>query len=227
MLRKINLREGSLLDRYRYGVLKARAVRHIQGFGSQPHFHLCLQDDRGTKYRASINIRSKAHPSELLYGIGSCLPDEAERLKALPGGFTPIERGLPVQGLDYVRRPLLRREDLVPLPASLPGPDNDLNEKILALIDAAISAGADLYVFGDCWGPEPETPDYYFGFRPGRGVHNIHMNQGNARPWHDDNGAFRDGALLVHFPRDDRWTGLVLAFQSQSWETDEHGRAAD
>ncbi|MWJ31324.1 MULTISPECIES: YukJ family protein [Saccharibacillus] len=213
------------VSRYRYGVLKAKAIRSIHGFGSQPHFHICLQDDRGVQYRASINIRSKAYPSELLYRIGACLPDDAERLKLLPGGFTPIERGLPVRGLDFVRRPLLRREDMVPLPASLPGPDNDLNEKIVACIDAAVIAGADLYVFGDAWGPEPKTPDYYFGFRPGRGVHNIHMNQGNEGPWQGDNGAFRDGAILVHFADGDRWVGLFLAFQSQSWHTDERGQA--
>ncbi|NGZ75343.1 YukJ family protein [Saccharibacillus alkalitolerans] len=215
------------MSRYRYGVLKAKAVRSIHGFGSQPHFHICLEDDRGTRYRASINIKSKASPSELLYCIRPCFPGDAEQLKALPRGLTPIEKELPVRGLDFVRRPLFRREEMVPLPASLPGPDNDLNEKIVALIDSAIAARADLYVFGDSWGPEPETPDYYFGFRPGRGLHNIHMNQGNARPWHDDNGAFRDGAILVRFAEGDRWIGLFLAFQSQSWETDERGHAAD
>lgn len=215
------------MNRYRYGVLKAKAIRSIHGFGSQPHFHICLQDDQGVQYRASINIRSKAYPSELLYWIGACLPDEAEALKNLPSGFTPIEHHLPVRGLDFVRRPMVRREDMVPMPASLPGPDNDLNEKIVACIDAAILAEADLYVFGDAWGPEKDTPDYYFGFRPGRGLHNIHMNQGNKPPWHHDNGAFRDGAILVRFADEDRWIGLFLAFQSQSWNTDERGQAAD
>ncbi|WP_172254104.1 YukJ family protein [Saccharibacillus deserti] len=215
------------MNRYRYGVLKAKAIESIHGFGSRPHFHIRLQDDRGSSYRASVNIKSKAYPSELLYHIGPCLPDDAEALKTLPGGFSPIQHGRPVQGLDFVRRPLPSQEDMVPLPASLPGPDNDLNEKIVALIDAAMLAHADLYVFGDSWGPEPKTPDYYFGFRPGRGVHNIHMNQGNEHPWHEDNGAFRDGAILVHFAEGDRWTGLFLAFQSQSWKTDERGRAVD
>lgn len=210
---------------YRYGVLKARAIRSIHGFGNQPHFHICLQDDRGTRYRTSINIKSKSYPSELLYWIGPCAPEKSEALKALPSGFTPIEHALPVRGLDFIRRPLFRKEDLVPLPASLPGPDNDLNEKIVALVDAAVLANSDLYVFGDAWGPEARTPDYYFGFRPGRGLHNIHMNQGNARPFHGDNGIFRDGAILVHFAEDDHWIGLFLAFQSQSWETDEQGHA--
>ncbi|MDO3412564.1 YukJ family protein [Saccharibacillus sp. CPCC 101409] len=215
------------MERYRYGVLKARALRYIHGFGSQPHFHIALQDDRGTQYRTSINIKSKAYPSELLYRIGPCKPDDASKLQALPSGFTPIERGLPVHGLDFVRRPLFGRSDMVPLPASLPGPDNDLNEKIVARVDEAIAAEAELYIFGDCWGPEPETPDYFFGFKPGRGIHNIHMNQGNAGPWHGDNGAFQDGGVLVHFKQEDRWIGLFLAFQSQSWNTDERGHAAD
>ena len=215
------------MNRHCYGVLKAHAIRYIHGFGQQPHFHIHLQDDRNLNYRASINIQSKSYPSELIYSINSCDPHEAEALKQLPSGLTSIQQNLPLHGLDFIRRPLCDKTDMIPMPASLPGPDNDLNEKIVALIDGAISANAELYVFGDSWGPENETKDYYFGFLPGRGLHNIHMNQGNHEAWQRDNGTFRDGGILIHFAKEDRWVGLFLAFQSQSWITDELGQAAD
>jgi uncharacterized protein YukJ len=64
-----------------------------------------------------------------------------------------------------------------------------------------------------------------FGFEPGRGVHDVHMNQGNAR--HDyharDNGIWQDGALFLHLKREPRWVAVFLAFQSQQWQTDDHG----
>ena len=36
------------------------------------------------------------------------------------------------------------------------------------------------YAFGERWGPETPSKDKVFGFKPGNGVHDIHMNQGNS-----------------------------------------------
>ncbi|TKH08266.1 DUF2278 family protein, partial [Bacillus wiedmannii] len=43
-------------------------------------------------------------------------------------------------------------------------------------------------------------------------------------------GIWQDGALLIHFENADnenenKWVGIFLAFQSQSWCTDEQGHA--
>ena len=108
-----------------------------------------------------------------------------------------------------------------PLPADSQGPDNDLDEMIGAMImRAKEDQGARLYAFGGRWGPRPD-PDAVFGFEPGNGVHDIHMNQGNAPCFARDDGVWQDGALLMHFPGAGRWVGLFLAFQSQAWHTDD------
>jgi hypothetical protein len=60
-----------------------------------------------------------------------------------------------------------------------------------------------------------------FGFLPGNGVHDIHMNQGNSRRFSGDDGVWQDGGILIHFPAQSRWVGIFLAFQSQSWHTDD------
>jgi len=87
--------------------------------------------------------------------------------------------------------------------------------------DAALSPkGARLYAIGQRWGPEPQS-DKVFGFRPGNGVHDIHMNQGNSTRFRGDDGVWQDGGLLIHFPSEDRWVGIFLAFQSQAWHTDD------
>jgi hypothetical protein len=78
-----------------------------------------------------------------------------------------------------------------------------------------------VYAFGERWGPEPGTPDKVFGFRPGNGIHDIHMNQGNEGRFAGDNGVWQDGALLIHFPAQSQWVAFFLAFQSQSWHTDD------
>ncbi len=74
-------------------------------------------------------------------------------------------------------------------------------------------------------GPEENTPDSYFHFKPGNGIHDIHMNQGNVEKWKADNGIWQDGGILIHFEKEEEWIGIFLAFQSQSWCTDEEGHA--
>ena len=103
--------------------------------------------------------------------------------------------------------------------------DNDLNEKIERYIKQAIEEKAIIYAFGERWGPEENTPDSYFHFEPGNGIHDIHMNQGNVEKWKGDNGIWQDGGILIHFEKEEEWIGIFLAFQSQSWCTDEEGHA--
>jgi uncharacterized protein YukJ len=48
------------------------------------------------------------------------------------------------------------------------------------------------------------------------------MNQGNRGKYKKDNGIFQDGALIFSYPNAD-WLAVFLAFQSQSFKTDDHG----
>ena len=70
-------------------------------------------------------------------------------------------------------------------------------------------------------GPEPQTKDKYFGFLPGNGIHDIHMNQGNTGRFVDDDGVYQDGGLLVQFADQHEWVAIFLKFQSQAWHTDD------
>jgi hypothetical protein len=67
-----------------------------------------------------------------------------------------------------------------------------------------------------------------FGFDPGNGVHDVHMNQGNSPRFRVDDGVWQDGGLLLHLPGESRWVAIFLAFQSQAWHTDDTtGHAID
>ena len=43
-----------------------------------------------------------------------------------------------------------------------------------------------------------------------KGMHDVHMNQGNigTEEWIEDNGVFQDGALLIHFTHEDKWSAI-------------------
>jgi uncharacterized protein YukJ len=206
-----------------YGVLVGRAVgsRAEQGSDS-PHFQVQVEA-AGTQFRVAVNVLSQESPSELLY-----LADEAFEhpvLAALPGlgdGFTELASAPGGTALDFIRGNLFDPTQMKPVPATAPGPDNDLADKLDHFVSRAVGdATARLYAFGQRWGPEQGKPDAIFGFSPGNGVHDIHMNQGNTGRFREDDGVWQDGALVLHFPSADQWVGIFLAFQSQAWHTDD------
>ena len=208
----------------RYGVLKGRAIQTMMGRGDQSHFQVLIEDKQGTKYRMAVNIKSEAEPSEVLYFVDEDFHSEhISKLPDLPEGFTSILNNSPEIGLDFIRGNLFDPANMIPLASDVEGPGNDLNEKIQFYFKQAIDDKALIYTYGDGWGPEWGRPDQYFHFSPGNGIHDIHMNQGNLGLWKKDNGIWQDGGIMIHFEQENRWVAIFLAFQSQSWCTDQHG----
>lgn len=135
--------------------------------------------------------------------------------------------------LDFIRGNLFDPRQIRPLPHDVPGPDNDLNEKIDVYVQPSIVDDvASIYAFGVRWGPEKGKKDQYFGFKPGNGIHDIHMNQGNAGEFVKDDGVWLEGGLFFHFPGiekvnvgvgvegwPEQWVAVFLAFQAQCWHT--------
>jgi uncharacterized protein YukJ len=205
-----------------YGILKGRPIARRLGFGHSPHYQIQLVDE-DDDYRIAINVKSKASPSELLYLIDEqFVHPNLYDLKALKPGFTEIQRGPGGLALDYIRSNLFNPHKMIPLPHDVPGPDNDLNEKLDYYVQRALAdEDAEIYAFGERWGPEPDRRDKYFGFKPGNGIHDIHMNQGSVERFQKYNGVWQDGGMLIYFAADDRWVAVFLAFQSQCWHTDD------
>jgi uncharacterized protein YukJ len=206
-----------------YGVLAGRVVdRRAEGGTDSPHYQIRVAGG-GVEFRVAVNVLSKEHPSELLY-----VADEAfahplvQGLAGLAEGFSPLASAPGGLALDFIRANLFDRQQLRPVPATAPGPDNDLADKLDHFVErAAADPAARIYAFGQRWGPEPGTPDKVFGFSPGNGVHDIHMNQGNGQAFRHDDGVWQDGGLLLWFPDQAQWVAIFLAFQSQAWHTDD------
>jgi uncharacterized protein YukJ len=204
----------------RYGVLKAAVLDRQPATGASPHYQLLCGVD-AERWRIAINARSKQAPSEVAYAVVSPFTHPMVAVAdALADGWRDLpERTAAGGGLDFIRGNLCQPEDFKPLPISAPGPENDLDElfdfHLRPLID---DPDARVCAFGQSWGPDGAA-DQYFGFKPGRGVHDIHQNQGNSGQFTGDDGVWQDGGLLVH--RAGLWTAILLRFQSQAWHTDD------
>lgn len=203
-----------------YGVLKGKPKDWRYGTGRTPHFQILVYDGQ-MEHRIAVNVRSNVPPSELLYFIDDDFAHPiVSKLADLDMGFHVLEnqRGM---SLDYVRGELFDLSAMEPRNHNVPGPDNDLNEMIRDHVKAAIATGGAVYAFGRRWGPETYLQDSCFGFRPGSGIHDIHMNQGSSKKWKEADAPYHDGGLLIHLPEEGRWVALFLAFQSQCFVTDE------
>jgi len=201
-----------------YGVLAGSvAGQHAEGGTDSPHYQIRVRGGEAD-FRVAVNVLSQERPAELLY-----VADENFRhpvtqgLPGLPAGFTSLASQPGGMALDFIRANLFDRQQMRPVPASVPGPDNDLADKLDHFVRrAAADPAARLYAFGQRWGPEAGIPDKIFGFLPGNGVHDIHMNQGNSQRFRQDDGVWQDGGLLLHYPAQDQWVGVFLRFSRSS-----------
>ena len=206
-----------------YGVLKGIVTGHLRD-ADDDHYQILVRAGK-TVYRIASNVKSSAPnaPSTLLFQSITTVPQElVRRLRDLPAGFTKLPSKAGGLALDYVRGGLVKVRSMQPVPPDEPGADNDLKDKLEdAVLNAIALEGSTIFAFGERWGPE-KNPDQYFRFVPGNGVHDIHMNQGSSGKYKKYNGIYQDGALFLSYP-DNKWRAFFFAFQSQSFETDDHG----
>jgi uncharacterized protein YukJ len=217
-----------------YAILKGTPVDFLRAKADNPHFSIEVVDDE-TNYRIAINARSMVAPVDLMVVID---PDfkhpVTDKLQQLEVGRhvlskDPAKRRDSGVALDFVRMNLFDRTKLRPVPMTTAGTMNDMNELLEALVENARGDERSLvYAFGEPFGPE-NKPDKIFGFKPGNGIHDIHMNQGNLAHGHEgEDGIYQDGGLIFHYPGENRFAAYFTTFQSQSLHTDDKtGHAID
>ncbi|MGN4073070.1 DUF2278 family protein [Burkholderia gladioli] len=206
-----------------YGLLKGTVSGHLRD-ADDDHYQILVHAGDEV-FRIAVNVKSSAphSPSTVLFESRDTLPDSlSSQLMAAEIGFTKLASKPGGLAIDFVRGGLVDTSAMVPVPPDAPGRDNDLKDRLeSAVVKAMSQAGSQVFAFGSKWGPE-DKPDQYFKFVPGQGVHDIHMNQGNSGSYRKDNGVYQDGCLILHYP-DDTWLAVFLAFQSQTFDTDDHG----
>lgn len=207
----------------KYGVLKGTVSGHMRD-ADDDHYQVLVHAGSDV-HRVAVNVRSSAPnaPSIVLFQTTTMLPDAYVMMMHKAAiGFTDLPPKPGTLAIDYVRGGLVKTKTMKPVPPDEPGVDNDLKDKLEAAVLKAIKqAGSMLYAFGAKWGPENKA-DQYFKFKPGSGVHDIHMNQGNDGKYKKDNGVYHDGALVFDYP-DGKIQAFFFAFQSQTFDTDNKG----
>jgi uncharacterized protein YukJ len=222
-------------------VIKGRPISTVEAGEPTPHFQILL-NACGVSFRIAVNARS-FDGSAVQYLrkdiTGTELVKNMKQYIKRDGIYTYEEllkrtKDPCVLLPDYLRSGLLGVSDIFKDVAySIPGENNDLNEFYNEFIEPLKAYGKSrLYAFGQVWGPDTSA-DEYFGFLPGAGIHDIHMNQGNPITGNHekDNGVHQDGMLIVEYPEKksadkvvqvEKWEALFLKFSSQAMCTDDN-----
>jgi uncharacterized protein YukJ len=202
-----------------YGVLTGTVTGHLRD-ADDDHYQILVA--AGTAmFRIAVNVHSSVKPPDLLFQSLTSLPDAlTSGLEALSPGFKKLTSQPGGLAQDFVRGGIVKVGEFKVVPGDLPGVANDLKDTLEeAVITAIDQAGSRVYAFGAKWGPEKKK-DKYFKFTPGAGIHDVHMNQGNDTSHARDDGVYHDGCLMFQYP-DGPWRAFFLAFQSQSFDTDD------
>ena len=200
-----------------YGVWVANPVRvsaeREEDDPHTPHIHLFYDDGSGGNVngtrRASINAKSGSKISELAFWLVQDFRHPiTDSLRRLSMGFQQIPSESGGIALDYLRGNLIDFSTGRILPHDKPGSRDDIIDFVMPELQAAINRGATLYLFG-----EP--------YSDMQGIHDVHMNQGSQGRFSRFDGVWQDGGIIMHFPDEDRFSAIFLAFASQAVHTDE------
>ena len=204
-----------------YSVLKGDPTNGQVVSGISTHYQITVQGTGGP-FTVAVNIQSQ-DGSEVRYAVDhGFVPPAPAALLALPTGVTPLESAPCGLALDFVREtvngsPLVDRASMNLLPTSFTAlhRHNDLHNEVVDLLNRAIAdADGTIYAFGSAFSDSGRVD----------GIHDIHMNQGNPLNSHgQDNGIWQDGAVFVNLPAQNTWIAIFIAFQTQSWSTDDNG----
>ena len=204
-----------------YGVLVG-AIRDGQEDPDRhsPHYEIWVEADQN--YRIAVNVRSVDGSNVVAhYDPNFTKPTKRDLAGLAAGkrGFTQLQTGPGGAGLDSLR------DDLFPIDAMAPIPPDGQGVTLRNLLDGQVErAKADHSAVVIAFGEFFQDPgrDSTFGFAPERGVHDIHMMQGNTGSFADDNRINGDGALFIRFTGGET-VALFIRFTTQSTTTDDRG----
>ncbi|KAK0713727.1 hypothetical protein B0T26DRAFT_678026 [Lasiosphaeria miniovina] len=223
----------------RYGVWKGTATKW-DGRQKPGHGHITFTDGKSSGLDAAVNIQSESQDKRLVYWLLRDFDQThpvAQKLATLDPGFY-AQQGPNSLGLDFLRGNFLdvhkgilvsnqsqaeklqaershgseaSREEGAAAAATTGGP-HDILGYLNPILNRAVAEGADMYIYGQKYPASSKL----------QGIHDIHMNQGNAGQWKGDNGTYQDGGIIVAFS--DHWEGIFLAFAVQTYQTDDGGQ---
>ena len=193
----------------KYVMFRGKVIDKWYDFDKRAHYHIVAMDDEGKRFDLAVNIGSIYEKMNEIVSSNlkvyydesySCRKGIVRKMLLQKNGITECHKDL---YLDYIRMKLFPHEKMI----QMKGFDvtsiylTEIIEK--NVVQAMNNDDYEVIAFGRL-------------YANGKGLHDIHMNQGSVDKFRKNDASYSDGGLFFRNRRDDKITAVFIAFITQS-----------
>ena len=193
----------------KYVMFRGKVIDKWYGFDKRAHYHIVAMDDEGKRFDLAVNIGSIYEKMNEIVSSNlkvyydesySCRKGIVRKMLLQKNGITECHKDL---YLDYIRMKLFPHEKMI----QMKGFDvtsiylTEIIEK--NVVQAMNNDDYEVIAFGRL-------------YANGKGLHDIHMNQGSVDKFRKNDASYSDGGLFFRNRRDNKIKAVFIAFITQS-----------
>ena len=193
----------------KYVMFRGKVIDKWYDFDKRAHYHIVAMDDEGKRFDLAVNIGSIYEKMNEIVSSNlkvyydesySCRKGIVRKMLLQKNGITECHKGL---YLDYIRMKLFPHEKMIQMKGF------DVTSIYLTgiieknVVQAMNNDDYEVIAFGRL-------------YANGKGLHDIHMNQGSVDKFRKNDVSYSDGGLFFRNRRDNKITAVFIAFITQS-----------
>ena len=193
----------------KYVMFRGKVIDKWYDFDKRAHYHIVAMDDEGKRFDLAVNIGSIYEKMNEIVSSNlkvyydesySCRKGIVRKMLLQKNGITECHKGL---YLDYIRMKLFPHEKMIQM-------------KGFDVTSIYLTGIIEKNVVQAMNNDEYEVIAFGRLYANGKGLHDIHMNQGSVDKFRKNDASYSDGGLFFRNRRDDKITAVFIAFITQS-----------
>jgi len=193
----------------KYVMFRGKVIDKWYDFDKRAHYHIVAMDDEEKRFDLAVNIGSIYEKMNEIVSSNlkvyydesySCRKGIVRKMLLQKNGITECHKDL---YLDYIRMKLFPHEKMIQMKGF------DVTSIYLTgiieknVVQAMNNDDYEVIAFGRL-------------YANGKGLHDIHMNQGSVNKFRKNDASYSDGGLFFRNKRDNKITAVFIAFITQS-----------
>ena len=193
----------------KYVMFRGKVIDKWYDFDKRAHYHIVAIDSEGKRFDLAVNIGSIYEKMNEIVSSNlkvyydesySCRKGIVRKILLQKNGITECHKGL---YLDYIRMKLFPHEKMIQMKGF-----DVTNIYLTGIIEKNVVQAIN--------NDEYEVIAFGRLYANGKGLHDIHMNQGSVNKFRKNDASYSDGGLFFRNKRDNKITAVFIAFITQS-----------
>ena len=193
----------------KYVMFRGKVIDKWYDFDKRAHYHIVAMDDEVKRFDLAVNIGSIYEKMNEIVSSNlkvyydesySCRKGIVRKMLLQKNGITECHKDL---YLDYIRIKLFPHEKMIQM-------------KGFDVTSIYLTGIIEKNVVQAMNNDEYEVIAFGRLYANGKGLHDIHMNQGSTDKFRKNDASYSDGGLFFRNKRDNKITAVFIAFITQS-----------